>query len=90
MKRITGRKLQARRLRMWSRDPSCKGCGQLTTWPHGFELDHIVSLEQDGPDTEDNTQVLCSGPDGCHAKKTAKDMGYQVRKAVGPDGWPIE
>jgi 5-methylcytosine-specific restriction protein A len=87
--RIRGRKLQQRRLRVWSQNPHCARCGVLTAYPHGFELDHKVSLEKGGSDTEDNCQVLCAGKDGCHAKKTAEDMGYKHRQTIGVDGWPV-
>lgn len=93
-KRMAGRKLQERRLRVWSKTPCCVMCGRLTAYPHGFELDHIKSLDHGGPDTEDNCQVLCVERDehgnktGCHVKKTAKDMGYRVRKTISEDGWP--
>lgn len=93
--RITGRKLQARRLRVWSKSPCCAMCGKLVEFSaepgRGFELDHIQALKADGgigEDTEANTQVLCCGPDSCHAKKTAKDMGYSLRRPIGLDGWP--
>ena len=70
---------------MWSQDPHCKGCKKLTEYPHGFELDHIQALDNNGPDVEENTQVLC--PE-CHEAKTALDLGYRQRKACDPDGWP--
>ncbi|MCY1366209.1 HNH endonuclease [compost metagenome] len=73
-RRITGRKLQDRRMKVWSRNPHCAHCGRLCDFPAGFELDHKVPLYQGGSDTEDNCQVLCSGLDGCHAKKTASDL----------------
>lgn len=73
-RRITGRKLQDRRLKVWSKDPRCAMCGRVCDFPSGFELDHKVPLYQGGADTEDNCQVLCSGPDGCHVKKTAQDL----------------
>lgn len=74
---MTGRRLQDRRLRVWSRDPRCARCGRLTDYPGGFELDHCVPLFQGGEDTEDNCQILCSGPDGCHARKTLQDLQGQ-------------
>lgn len=72
-RRITGRKLQDRRLKVWAKDPHCAQCGKLCEFPNGFELDHRVPLFQGGDDTEANCQVLCSGPDGCHASKTAAE-----------------
>jgi 5-methylcytosine-specific restriction enzyme A len=79
--RMAGRKLQTRRLRMWTQSPFCAACGRLTDWPSGFELDHRVRLADGGKDTEDNCQVLCVYVDptgakaGCHAKKTAREGG---------------
>lgn len=80
---MAGRKLQDRRLRMWTKNPCCAGCGRLTDYPHGFELDHVVRLDQGGQDTEENCQILCVHTDdqgnkaGCHADKT---KGEAARK----------
>lgn len=77
--RTAGRSLQARRMRIWSRDPHCAMCGRLVAYPHGFELDHKVPLFQGGEDTDANCQILCVGYDeagrkvGCHAEKTARE-----------------
>jgi 5-methylcytosine-specific restriction endonuclease McrA len=76
-KRMAGRALQARRLRLWSACPYCVSCGKLTEFPQGFELDHKVPLHQGGPDTDGNCQILCAGLDGCHAAKTSDDMGHR-------------
>ncbi|HBO1489874.1 TPA: HNH endonuclease, partial [Pseudomonas aeruginosa] len=64
-------------------------CGKLCDFPSGFELDHNVPLFKGGEDTEENCQVLCSGPDGCHAKKTNADLGRRSKLQVGIDGWPV-
>jgi 5-methylcytosine-specific restriction endonuclease McrA len=67
-------------------------CGRLCAYPAGFELDHIIALDAagaKGEDTEDNVQVLCAGPNGCHARKTATDMGYRHRETIGLDGYPV-
>ena len=81
IKRITGRTLQARRLRIWTANPHCAMCGALVSYPSGFELDHVQSLDKQGSDTEDNCQVLCIDVDGvkvgCHRIKTQKEMGYK-------------
>lgn len=80
-RRMTGRKLQDRRLRLWSKDPRCAHCGRLTDYPSGFELDHRISLFQGGEDTDENCQVLCvwyqpdGSKQGCHAAKTAAEAG---------------
>lgn len=77
--RITGRRRKDRRERMWARNPHCASCGRLTDLPHGFELDHIVRLDEGGQDVEANCQILCvhwsedGGKLGCHAEKTAEE-----------------
>lgn len=82
-RRMTGRALQERRLRLWSSNPHCVGCGALTVFPYGFELDHKVPLFQGGADTDENCQILCVYQDelgrkaGCHATKTAVDLGFK-------------
>ena len=76
--RITGRRLQKRRYRIWLSSPACADCGRVVEYPAGFELDHIVPLYQGGSDTDDNCQILCIDPNdpsgGCHASKTRRDM----------------
>lgn len=92
--RIRGRKLQARRLRIWSRDPRCAVCRRLTEFSarpgFGFELDHVVALANGGQDTDANCQVLCAGPGSCHEKKTAADLGHALPVRISEDGWPVE
>lgn len=79
-RRIAGMTNQKRRLRLWSRDPHCAGCGCLVDYPGGFELDHIIPLSHGGPDIDDNCQVLCvymttdMRKAGCHHKKTLEDI----------------
>lgn len=87
--RTAGRQLQARRLRLWQANPYCACCGQLVSLDGrsavGFEVDHVVRLDQGGPDTDANCQVLCAWRDehgkkqGCHAAKTASE-----RRSGGP------
>jgi len=64
-----------RRLKLWTEDPHCKGCGVLTDYPWGFELDHIVPLSEGGPDTEENSQVLCIE---CHKAKSRAEAAGRV------------
>jgi 5-methylcytosine-specific restriction endonuclease McrA len=100
--RITGRRLQTRRLRWWRRNPlcgasdggnaragpdsSCARDGIARVWT---QLDHIVALHKGGPDTDANLQGLC---DDCHEVKTRKDMGYTGPRPqrIGLDGFPID
>jgi hypothetical protein len=95
--RVRGRKLQARRLNAWIANPHCAVCGKLVEFSarpsYGFELDHTQALKAGGgkgEDTEENSQVLCNGLDGCHRAKTAKDMGSREVRQIGADGWPVE
>jgi 5-methylcytosine-specific restriction enzyme A len=78
-RRITGRRLQARRLEMWLANPHCAECGRWVVFPGGFELDHMVPLGLGGEDVEANCQILCvDSPDGhevgCHSRKTDTDL----------------
>ncbi len=86
--RLVGRRLQAARLRIWSRDPHCAMCRKLVDYPRGFQLDHIVPLFKGGGNDDENLQVLCLGPNGCHERKTADDLGYRFREVIGLDGYP--
>jgi len=62
-----------RRLKLWTQDPHCQNCRRLVDYPWGFELDHKMPLSQGGPDTEENSQVLCIE---CHkAKSKAEATG---------------
>ena len=91
--RMRGRKLQERRLRLWTQAKGCcAACGALCAYPEGFQLDHRVPLFKGGKDTDDNCQVLCvseTGKLGCHDRKTADDMGQRMKVAIGSDGWPL-
>lgn len=86
--RIRGRKLQARRLRLWSKDPRCARCGTLTDYPDGFELDHKVPLFKGGADVDENCQVLCNR-NLCHEVKTNDDLGRKNVVAIDITGWPV-
>jgi len=76
-KRMTGRRLQQRRLRVWSQDPHCVDCGRVTAWPAGFELDHVVPLAEGGEDSDENSSVRCLP---CHWSKTQRDLA-RIRSA---------
>lgn len=72
--RLSGRRNQSRRWRLWKADPHCAHCRRLVAFPEGFQIDHIIPLYKGGEDADRNCQVLCVGPDGCHEKKTAADV----------------
>lgn len=82
--RMTGRALQKRRLAVWTRNPHCAHCQQLTSYPSGFNLDHVVALGNGGEDTDANSQVLCLK---CHGKKTRRDIqAFHGDRFHGGDG----
>ena len=85
--RITGRKLQHLRRRLFQEQPLCVQCQQQGRVALAVERDHIVALCNGGTDTADNTQALCAA---CHEAKTLADTGTETRRpAIGVDGWPI-
>lgn len=88
--RLRGRKLVATRLRIWAQHPYCAMCGGLVEYPKGFELDHKQAVSLSGGNEDENLQVLCCGPGGCHEKKTAQDLGTRVAVRIGIDGFPVE
>jgi len=49
---------------------TCQCCGIVRM---DNEVDHCIPLEQGGSNDYENLQTLCSGPDGCHARKTAEE-----------------
>lgn len=82
--RLRGRALQARRLRVWTKDPHCQHCRTLVTYPDGFQLDHKQAVHKVGENLKDDAvQVLCIP---CHDKKTMKDMGYRERLTFNEEG----
>lgn len=93
IKRIRGHALSVIRRDWFARYPLCKHCDEHGVVRLATQLDHIIPLDQGGPDfdrdNEQNRQGLC---DECHDIKTALDMGYTRRvrsSGVAPDGWPI-
>lgn len=83
VERTTGSALRKQRWNAWKRHPYCASCGVLVDWPNGFELDHIIPLEQGGKNIESNRQILCVWWDGnekrgCHAEKTALEAVQRI------------
>ena len=88
--RIRGKWLQRFRARHFNRHPLCVTCEAAGRIELATELDHVVALVNGGKDFDKdpgNAQGLCST---CHEDKTRLDLGQQVKKQVGLDGWPIE
>jgi len=70
VKRITGRKLQARRRALFSREPMCRVCASKGLLALAVIRDHIIPLAEGGEDTDENTQPLCQA---CSDGKTAEE-----------------
>jgi 5-methylcytosine-specific restriction endonuclease McrA len=88
VERLRGRALQRQRERVWLRDQGvCARCGHVTTFPSGFEMDHIVALANGGTNDDANMQILHHE---CHEAKTNEDLGYTPKVATGLDGWPVD
>jgi 5-methylcytosine-specific restriction protein A len=70
--RIRGRAWMDVRKQVMVRDLyTCAGCGLIRK---DHEVDHVQPLEQGGDAMSlGNMQLLCSGPEGCHAVKSAKE-----------------
>lgn len=70
VKRITGRRLQAMREALFARNPFCAECERNGIDKLATQRDHIISLEDGGPDDETNEQGLC---DSCHEAKSKQE-----------------
>ncbi|TXG78917.1 HNH endonuclease [Candidatus Dojkabacteria bacterium] len=69
-KRITGRRLQAMRAKLFSKNPLCAECARNGLVSIATQRDHIIPLEEGGLDDETNEQGLC---EACHEKKSKQE-----------------
>ncbi|MBC7860298.1 MAG: HNH endonuclease [Burkholderiaceae bacterium] len=67
VKRITGRRLQSMRARLFARSPLCEECLRQGRAVVATQRDHIIPLAEGGVDDETNEQALC---DACHETKS--------------------
>lgn len=78
-KRVTGRKLQAMRERLFKADPLCAECRRNDRVTLATQRDHIKPLAEGGTDDDDNVQGLCMD---CHdAKSKAESQRGFGRRA---------
>lgn len=70
VKRVAGRKLQAQRHALFTREPLCRVCKAAGRVTLASVRDHIVPLAEGGQDMDDNVQPLCVD---CHTEKTAAE-----------------
>ena len=66
-RRITGRRLQAMRAALFSRDPLCAECRRQGRVTPATQRYHIIPLCDGGADDETNEQGLC---EPCHDAKS--------------------
>lgn len=59
----------------------CQRCNFHDPTGKVFELDHIIPLEDNGPDTFENTWLLCKD---CHNDKTSAEQTIRRRKPSKP------
>ena len=89
--RIRGRRLQRIRAAWLKQYPLCVMCEAQGRVTDAKELDHIIALDNGGPDFDVdeglNRQGLC---EPCHEIKTNIDLGHKPRIVTGIDGWPVE
>lgn len=76
-KRITGRRLQAMRADLFSRQPTCEECARHGRVRLATQRDHKVPLAEGGADDRSNEQALC---DECHE---AKSLAEALRARTG-------
>ena len=81
-KRDRSPKTRARRLKL---HPLCAECLEAGVTTATEEIDHIIPLEQGGPEEDSNTQGLCTMHN--RMKRNREIYGHVT---YGLDGWPIE
>lgn len=77
-KRVTGRKLQAMRERLFKLDPLCAECRRQGRVTLATQRDHIKPLAEGGADDDDNVQGLCIG---CHDAKSLSERLRGCRRS---------
>ena len=83
--RMTGRRLQAARAKLFSEHPLCAACRLAGKSTEATERDHIIPLCNGGADDESNVQALCAD---CHAVKSKAESAsgfarYRARRGGG-------
>jgi 5-methylcytosine-specific restriction endonuclease McrA len=82
--RIRGGAWMATRQRIMLRDSfTCAGCGLIR---NDHEVDHVVPLEQQGSNADDNLQLLCrkhgnsEHEQGCHSAKSTLETRNRFKR----------
>lgn len=75
--RLRGRANQARRLRVFTRNPLCVPCEALGRVTLATIADHIIPLAEGGRDDESNLRGICAE---CHKVKTQAEAARGARR----------
>lgn len=67
------------------REPLCRHCAARGLIVPSVDVDHIDNNPAN--DDPSNHQALCHE---CHSRKTARDMGHNVRMGCATDGTPLD
>jgi 5-methylcytosine-specific restriction protein A len=84
-KRLSGRRLQRERERLFRNEPLCRRCAERGIIRAATERDHIKPIAEGGSEHPENIQALCHD---CNMERLAEQRGYTKRRKVGADGWP--
>lgn len=79
-RRITGRRLQRERKRLFDEQPLCVICQARGIIRMATQRDHIVPVAEGGPDARENTQALCAE---CNAVKGQAEAARGRARAGG-------
>lgn len=82
-KRITGRRLQRERERLFADRPLCAECERQGRVTPAKIRDHVRPLAFGGTDTEANTQPLCIACHDIKSKAEAAEGARRARRGVG-------
>ena len=78
VERLRGAANQARRQRLFRRNPLCVHCQQAGRVRPATIADHIIPLQEGGTDNDANLQGLCAE---CHRIKTAEEARRGAARA---------
>lgn len=70
VKRMTGRRLQKERERLFREQPLCEECLRNGHYKAAVIRDHVIPLAEGGLDLSENIQALCQR---CSDEKTARE-----------------
>lgn len=62
----------------------CAGCKRIRR----LQCDHIIPVANGGTHALSNLQALCTGPGGCHGRKTGDQHGWRARGQPATDPEP--